>query len=90
MSDRYRRRADVIWRRSLVAIHFLAADTEHVQTLAGSGPLIWELLESPATLDELLSAARSNLDTAPADIEADIARLLEELTTLGAIERADA
>jgi coenzyme PQQ synthesis protein D (PqqD) len=82
----WRRRPDVLWRRSLDAVLFLSPDADEPHTLTGSGPEVWELLVEPRTLagiaDEL--AARHGVETTT--IEREVRPMLDELVELGALE----
>jgi hypothetical protein len=85
--ERWQRRPEVLWRRSLDAVLFLPPDEPEPLVLAGSGPAVWELLVEPCTIegitDVLAGAYEVDAATVAADVEAVIGRLAE----LGAIER---
>ena len=88
MSDevRWRRRPDVLWRRSLDAVVFLPNGVTEPQTLAGTGPEVWDLLAEPRTLDALASVLATAHAAEPATVRADVAPILEQLVELGAVE----
>jgi hypothetical protein len=77
----------VLWRRSLDAVLVVprAAAREPV-TLAGTGPAVWELLATPASVAELADELAGRYATDAATIEADLEPLLDHLAALGVIE----
>ena len=85
---RWRRRADVLWRRAVDAVVLLPVGADDPVLLPGTGAAVWELLEQPATLDELLAALREvyGTDADAASVEADVVALLDRLVGLGAVE----
>jgi len=82
---RYRRRPDVLWRRSLDAVVMLPAGRDEPITIAGSGPEIWELLAEWRTLDDLVAVLVELHAAEPATVGADVAPLLDYLVTAGAV-----
>jgi hypothetical protein len=82
----YRRRADVLWRRSLDVILCLPPDESEPVTLAGTGPELWDLLQTRQSLSELAAelAARHRVD--PEVVTADVRRMLERLAALGVLD----
>ncbi len=78
----YRRRLDVVWRRSLYAVLCLPPGASEPVTLAGSGPEVWALLERPYSLDELASelARRHGIDAR--SVARDVRPILERLAEL--------
>ena len=73
----WRRRDDVLWRRSLDAVILLP----------GTGAIVWDLLEEPATLTELVATLAEAYEADPAVVDHDVRTLLGELETLGAVAR---
>lgn len=49
------------------------------------GATIWQVVQEGATFDELVGRVRSLLDHPPADLEADVARFVDELTARGLV-----
>jgi len=82
----WRRRDDVLWRRSLDAVILLAANADEPLTLPDTGAIVWDLLEEPATFDELVTTLADVYNTDATTIATDITPLLEELAALGALE----
>lgn len=87
---RWRRRADVLWRRAVDAVVLLPVGADDPVLLPASGAAVWELLEQPATLAELVQALGEvyAADDVEADVAADVAALLDQLVALGAVETA--
>ena len=84
-SSIWRRREDVLWRRSLDAVILLPADAEDPVTLPGTGASVWDLLEEPASLAELVTVLAEAYDEDPAVVDHDVRALLAELESLGAV-----
>jgi coenzyme PQQ synthesis protein D (PqqD) len=82
----YRRRPDVLWRRSLDTVLCLPPDSTEPVTLAGTGPEVWDLLQTPHSLAELAAelAARHRVDAEV--VATDVRPVLERLAALGVIE----
>jgi hypothetical protein len=82
----WRRRDDVLWRRSLDAVILLPVGVDEPVTLPGTGASVWDLLEEPATLAELVATLTDAYDDAdPTVVEDDVRALLAELEALGAV-----
>jgi Coenzyme PQQ synthesis protein D (PqqD) len=82
----WRRRDDVLWRRSLEAVILLPAGADEPLTLPDTGAIVWDLLEEPATFDELVATLADVYNTDATTIATDITPLLTELQTRGALE----
>jgi len=82
----YLRRADVLWRRSLDTIVCLPPDESEPVTLAGTGPEVWDLLQTPHTLAELAAelSARHGADLDV--VAADVRPAVEQLAALGLVD----
>jgi hypothetical protein len=52
------------------------------------GARVWQLIQEPITLAQLHDALRAEYDVEPAQLEADIRDLLEQLAEQGLIESA--
>ena len=83
----WRRREDVLWRRSLDAVILLPVGVQEPMTLPGTGASVWDLLEEPATIAELVAVLGEAYDAEPAVVEHDVSELLAELESLGAVTR---
>ena len=82
----YRRRPDVPWRRSVDAVLCLPPGAPEPVTLAGSGPEVWDLLQTPNSLDELVAELSDRHPGDPEVVAADVRSVLERLAALGVIE----
>ena len=83
---RFRRRPDVLWRRSLDAVVLLPAVAEEPVTLLGTGPELWELLAEPRTLEDLAEVLAGLHGVDPAVVRADVAPVLADLVALVTVE----
>ena len=88
MPERWRRGPAVLWRRSLDAVLVLPPAADEPLTLAGTGAALWDLLEAPASTDELVVALADRYGVEPATVEVDLVPALAELEMLGVIETA--
>ena len=82
----YRRRVDVLWRRSLDAVLCLPPGATEPVTLAGTGPEVWALLQRSHTLAELAAELAARHQTDAEVVTDDVAPILERLAALGLIE----
>lgn len=53
--------------------------------VSGSAPLVWQVLESPGTLDEIVERLQHEVDAPPEHLEQDVSRLLDELVAHGSV-----
>ena len=83
----WRRRDDVLWRRSLDAVIVLPVGADEPSTLPGTGAIVWDLLEEPATVAELVAILADAYEEDPAVVDHDVRALLADLETLGAVEQ---
>jgi hypothetical protein len=86
IGDRYRRRRDVLWRRSLDAVILVAGGRAEPMTLSGTGPEVWTLLETPASVTDLADRLASCHKADRHVVEEDLNRVLERLLALGVVE----
>lgn len=87
-TTRWRRCPEALWRRSLDAVIVLAPAHADPIMLTGSGPALWELLVEPGTVAQLATVLARDHAADPAEVEADIAPVIEQLAEAGAIEPA--
>jgi Coenzyme PQQ synthesis protein D (PqqD) len=85
-TTRHQRRHDVLWRRSLDTVLCLPPDGAEPVTLAGSGPEVWDLLQTPHSLAELGDELADRHQADPEVVAADVRPVLERLAALGLIE----
>lgn len=81
----WRRRPDVLWRRSVEAVILGAASGGDPVTLTGTGAAVWDLLEEPTTLADLVAVLAAEYGADPAVVEHDVAALLADLQALGVV-----
>lgn len=72
----WRRRSDVVWRRSLDAVILFPPGADDAMTLTDPGAVVWDLLEQPATLDELVDTLVQLYAGDRSTIEHDLRELL--------------
>jgi hypothetical protein len=87
-----RRSARIVFRRleagaGGVLLHLDSGEYRHVNE---TGALLWNLLETSSTLDELLVAVRSVVANPPANLDEEVTNFLEALEERGLIEHGDA
>ncbi len=88
----YHRNPDFIHRKIadesiLVPIHQDVADMNCIYTLNEMGAFIWELLGEPKTKHALQSVILEEYAADPKILTADIARFLDEMESINAIEK---
>ena len=88
LTGAFRRRPDVLWRRSLDAVVLLPLRAEDVVTLAGTGVTVWELLDTWRTVDALTDLLSLEYQADAAMVRADLEGLIDRLDALGALELA--
>ena len=89
-ADRYRRRADALWRRSLDAVVILPAGSREPLTVAGTGPEVWDLLADARTLPDLAATLGAAHGADPAVVEQDLEPIVAALVEAGAVDRTGA
>lgn len=83
---RYWHRCDgVLWRQSLDAVVLLAPGEDEPIVLRGGGPAVWERLESPVTIEDLVRDLAAAHGSEEAQVEADVLELLDRLEAAGAV-----
>lgn len=87
---RWRRRPEVLWRRTLDAVVVARPERDGGDplTIAGGGVAVWELLDAPRRLDEVVELLSTTYDADPAAVERDVAALLADLEAQGYVEQA--
>lgn len=64
-------------------------DSDFVVTLDAIGSVIWQLLEVPGSVDELVPDLADAFDADPQQVRADVAELFETLLESDVIQPAD-
>ena len=87
-----RRSTRIVFRRleagaGGVLLHLDSGDYRHINE---TGALIWSLLETSPTLDELLVAIRGVIANPPTNLDEEVAKYLASLEERGLIERGEA
>ena len=82
----WRRRPDVLARRSLDAVILLPVNSDDLLTLAATGPEIWELLAEPRSLEALVTVLAAMHDAPPDVVAVDVEPVLRALVETGAVE----
>jgi hypothetical protein len=77
------------WRRVGDSVILAPPGRNDFDLLTGVGALVWEILEVPATMDELTVTLADVCDAGDADIGAEVGPLVEGLLRTGAIERIE-
>lgn len=88
-TGRLRRRPDVLWRRSPDAVLLLPPGASEPVTLTGTGLDLWDLLAVPTSSADLARVLAARYGADPADVEADVVPVLDELAGCGALETVD-
>jgi hypothetical protein len=84
----FRRRPEVLWRRSLDAVVLLPVDAEHPITIAGTGVDVWELLETWRTIAGIAELLADRYAAEPERVAGDVAVLVGQLRDGRALEVA--
>ena len=90
----FKRNPDYIYRRIvdeyvLVPTHQNVANMECIYTLNDVGALIWEMLESPASFQKLVSTLKTEFDVEEETLLEDLRAFLSEMEVNGAIMKVD-
>ena len=90
VAPRFERNPDYIYRKIveeavLVPLHQDVADMECIYSLNEVGAFIWESLEQPKTMADLLNTMEMEYDAPVEVLSADLQRFMDELTTIGAL-----
>jgi len=72
----------------IVPIRAKVGDLASIYSFNGTGTLIWRLLESPRTLEELISAVTREYEVEPAQAEHDVTEFVSEMKAVGLVEVA--
>jgi hypothetical protein len=85
-ANTFQRRADVLWRRSLDAVLCLPPNANEPVTLAGTGPEVWDLLESPHSVVQLAAVLSDRHGADPDVVAVGVDPVVDQLAALGLIE----
>jgi hypothetical protein len=84
MRGRWTRSEGVLWRKVAGGVMVLAPDSEEPFVLAGSGAVVWQLLERAIGMDEASVALAAAFGITADVAEAHIEPFMVELTERGA------
>lgn len=84
----YRRNADILTASVDGELVMMSIQAGNYYSIGGIGTLVWELLDRPRTLDELVDAVVADYDVERARCAADVAAFVDELLGLNLIEPA--
>jgi hypothetical protein len=92
---RYQRNPELIFRKIvdeavLVPIHQNVANMDCIYTLNDVGAFIWDVLQQPASLEDLVKDLLQEYDADPDVLKADLSRFLSEMQSIGALEEVKA
>ena len=87
MTERVVRAPDVLWRRTFDRVILLGLDDREVRTLLGTGVEVWDLLSAPHSVGALSAALAERYRADPEVVRSDLATLIEQLLTAGAVVR---
>lgn len=89
MRTKYRRSGSAVWRHSHDGVLVLANLDQEVVALTGTADDLWQLLDTPRTLDQVSGLLAEAYAGSPEQITADLARLLADLVERRVLEQAD-
>lgn len=78
------RNPSVLWRRCLDGVLIRVEDADAATLLGPPGDAIWEHLEQPIRIDELVDSLAEQFTGDRAQIEADVVEYLGQLAAYGA------
>lgn len=70
----------------LVPIRSRVGDLASIYSFNGTGSSIWQLLETPKTVDELVAAVAQEYDAEQERVEKDVKEFLNEMLSVGLAE----
>jgi hypothetical protein len=70
----------------LVPIRARVGDLASIYSFNGTGSSIWQLLETPKTVDELVAAVAQEYDAEQERVEKDVKEFLSEMLSVGLAE----
>jgi Coenzyme PQQ synthesis protein D (PqqD) len=70
----------------IVPVRGKVGDLASIFSFNGTGSLIWDLLQAPATLTELVSAVKREYKVDQDDAQKDVTRFLNDMLSVGLLE----
>lgn len=86
---RYRRSPSVLFRRTAAGLLLATGDGDDAVELGGSGEVLWDLLQEPMTIADLVGCLAAIFDAAPEVIWQSVESTLSELVTMSAVTVTD-
>lgn len=88
----YQREPDFVFRKIvdeavLVPTKLNVADMDAIYTLNESGALLWGLLETPRSSEDLLAAMAEGYEADPQVLASDLQHFLAEMLAIGALRK---
>lgn len=76
---RYTQSREVLQRTVSEDVLLAVPDRSDMERLSGTSAVVWKLLESPKTLDEIVETLADAYGASPATIRADVEALLDSM-----------
>ena len=70
----------------IVPIRGKVGDLASIYSFNGTGSLIWKLLDTPRTVEQLAAAVAQTYDVVPAQAETDVSSFVDEMLAVGLVE----
>ena len=70
----------------IVPVRAKVGDLASIYSFNGTGTLIWKMLETPRTLEEIAAAVVRAYEVDPARAERDVTEFVEEMKSVGLVE----
>ena len=70
----------------IVPVRAKVGDLASIYSFNGTGTLIWKLLETPRTLEEIAAAVVRAYEVDPAQAEQDVSEFIGEMKAVGLVE----
>lgn len=86
---RYRRRDDILWRRSLDRVLALRPGDHEVTVVGGGGVAVWSLLTRATSIAELIATLEGAHDEVPETLGSDVRAMLDDLVERGLVEAGE-
>jgi hypothetical protein len=84
----FRRSERVLWRRTGADVVVALPDSAEVQRLSGGASAVWWALEEPGTAKSMVEDLATSFGVASDALEPEVSACLEELVTIGLVERS--
>src|SRR5258707_12343724 len=74
----------------IVPVRGKVGDLASIYSFNDVGSLVWQLLEIPRDVSELMSAVEREYDVDPQQVEQDVSKFLDDMLSVGLVELLDA